>query len=138
MSILPSLIATAERVNKESSHQRALFCWAHDNSELYPELEWMFAVPNGGERQAVVGANLKAEGVKSGVPDILLPARRGPWIGLWIELKRVKTVSKRAGKASIEQNKWIIYFQSIGYGAIVCYGYEDAKKTILDYLNYKE
>ena len=136
MSILPSLIANAERTNKESSHQRALFCWAHDNLATYPELEWMFAVPNGGERPAPVAAAMVAEGAKDGVLDILLPVRRAAWIGLWIELKRPenKSLNHKAGATSKAQKKWLAYFQSIGYGAMVCYGWEHARDMIVQYL----
>lgn len=139
MSILPNLIEAAERLNKESSHQRVLFAWAAQSAvrEIYPELKWMFAVPNGGERPKPVASAMIAEGAKTGVLDILLPVRRGAWIGLWIELKRPSKGTKKAGITSKAQEDYIAYFKSIGYGVIVCYGWEHARDTIVAYLDYK-
>ena len=53
---------------------------------LAPEVVW-FHVPNGGKRDAVAGAKLKAMGALPGVPDLYLA-----WEGhtLWIELKAPK------------------------------------------------
>ena len=46
-----------------------------------------FAIPNGGKRNAREAGRLRAEGVKPGVSDLLLPLRRHGYAGLWIELK---------------------------------------------------
>ena len=42
----------------------------------------IFAIPNGGARNRIVGAKLKREGVQRGVPDLclMLPAGRIVWI----------------------------------------------------------
>lgn len=40
---------------------------------LYPVLEWIIHVPNGGKLPRGLAGKLKAMGVKKGVPDILLP-----------------------------------------------------------------
>ena len=58
-------------------------------SGKYPELELMYAIPNGGKRHIHTAVVLKQTGVKSGVPDIFLPVRRGKH-GLFIEMKRKK------------------------------------------------
>jgi len=57
---------------------------------LHPEARLMFAIPNGGHRNKVVAAKLKAEGVKPGVPDIFLPVPRANYHGMWIEMKTEK------------------------------------------------
>ena len=62
----------------------------------WPELRWLFAVPNGGWRAKRTAAAMKAEGAKPGVPDYLLPVARGGFSGLAIELKRSWT--NRAGR----------------------------------------
>lgn len=36
----------------------------------------LFAIPDGGRRDAVTGAHLKAEGVRAGVPDMFLAVPR--------------------------------------------------------------
>ena len=41
--------------------------------EPIPACRWLHAIPNGGNRSAVTGARLKAEGVKRGIPDLFLP-----------------------------------------------------------------
>lgn len=78
------------KANTEHAHQCALFCWAAmpAQRQKWPELRWMYAVPNGGGRTAVQGARLKAEGVKPGVSDICLPIARQGYHGFYLELKK--------------------------------------------------
>lgn len=89
----------------------------------------LYHVPNGGSRNRIEAARLKAQGVKSGVPDIVLPAARGEYHGLYIELKR-----QRGGRISEEQKKWIAGLTEQGYRAEVCEGWEAAAKVIIEYL----
>ena len=44
--------------------QAGLFKWAKLASAHHPELTLLFAIPNGGARDPITGAMLKAEGVK--------------------------------------------------------------------------
>ena len=90
------------RLDDESGHQEALFSWAAYRTGLMPELQYMYHVPNGGKRDKATAAVLKRQGVKAGVPDIMLPAARAGYHGLYIELKagetkRVVRVSAAAG-----------------------------------------
>ena len=126
------------RNGSEHSAQAALFCWSNlaDVKRQYPELELMFAIPNGGERNIIVAAKLRAEGVKSSIPDIFLPVPRGPWHGLFVEMKRAKSVGKSKGYATADQKKTIEALKEQGYGAAVCEGWEQARDMILQYLNY--
>ena len=55
-------------------------------------------VPNGGHRRKVVAASLRRQGVKPGVPDVLIFA---PILAA-IELKRVS-----GGSVSANQRKWL-------------------------------
>jgi hypothetical protein len=112
----------------EQSHQKALFCWAALNFNKYPQLKFMYHVPNGGFRNVREASNLKASGVRAGVPDIHLPARRGQYGGLFIELKIGK------GKASSEQEIWKNYLNLNGYYATVCHGWQEAVAVIENYL----
>ena len=93
--------------NTEHAHQCALFCWAAGQIEIYPCLRWMYAIPNGGDRNPIVAARLKAEGVKSGVSDICLPFARQGYHGFYIELKKPKVSEgdkkQAAGKESEAQ-----------------------------------
>lgn len=71
------------RLDDESGHQEALFSWAAYRTGLMPELQYMYHVPNGGKRDAATAVALKRQGVKAGVPDIMLPAARAGYHGLY-------------------------------------------------------
>jgi len=73
---------------QEHNEQVAVFAWARWAEAQYPELALLFAVPNGGARNKVTAARLKAEGVKRGVLDIWFPVARGGWR----RLRRWKTI----------------------------------------------
>lgn len=121
----------------EHGNQAAILCWANQNIKRYPELKWLAAIPNGGYRDKITAGKLKAEGVKSGIPDLLLLVRRGIYAALWIELKRPKTVKKRAGVASGKQDEWIEQARSQGHAACVCIGWLHAVAIIEEYLKWK-
>jgi len=113
----------------EQAHQKALFCWAALNLHLYPQLKYMYHIPNGGLRGKREAANLKASGVKSGVPDIHLPAKCGQYGGLYLELKKIK-----GGSVSPEQKDWIDFLTGQGYAAYVVKGWIEAKSCLEWYL----
>lgn len=118
------------KVPKESEEQAWLFEWAAYQVGKYPELELMHHVPNGGSRNKAEAAKLKAQGVKAGVPDIVLPVARGGYHGLYIELKRLQ-----GGKVSMEQEKWMAKLKGQGYCAKELLGWKAAAEYILWYLN---
>ncbi|MCL2775039.1 MAG: VRR-NUC domain-containing protein [Oscillospiraceae bacterium] len=130
----------------EHDDQVTLFRWAYYSTGKYPELKLLAAIPNGGKRDGRTGAILKAEGVKPGIPDIILPVARGGYHGLFIELKRAdlrpskeKIMSDyRKGGLSIYQSEWLNALRTQGYQAGPAYGFEDAKNIILDYLKGKK
>ena len=117
------------RLDDESGHQEALFSWAAYRTGLMPELQYMYHVPNGGKRDAATAVALKRQGVKAGVPDIMLPAARAGYHGLYIELKR-----QRGGRKSDHQSEWLDALSAQGYKAALCYGWEQAAGTIIEYL----
>lgn len=114
----------------EDAHQISLMAWANDpeTRREYPELEWLFHIPNGGSRHKVEAGKLKAMGVKPGVPDLFLPIPKRSWNGLFIELKNEK------GKSSKEQLKWIDGLIDYGYCTLVSIGFKKAKEDIVWYL----
>lgn len=117
------------RIPTESQIQAALFQWAVWNVGKWPDLALMFAIPNGGARDAVTGAILKREGVKKGVPDIFLPVARGPYHGLFIEMKAGKR-----GKVSAEQEMYLNRLAWNGYQAIVCRSVDAGIQAITKYM----
>lgn len=115
----------------EDNEQTILFRWAEFQSGKYPELRLMFHIPNGGKRDKREAARFKALGVKPGVPDIFLPAARGGYHGLFIEMKAP------GGHATKYQQEYIAALRDQGYKAEVCFGWEQASKVILDYMEEK-
>lgn len=55
----------------------------------------IFAVPNGGNRNPREAANLKAEGVLPGVPDLVVAEPRDIYHGCYIEMKKVGEQAKK-------------------------------------------
>lgn len=108
--------------------QAAFVRWARLASGHMPALEMLHAIPNGGARHAVTGAQLKAEGVRKGVPDLCLPVAVGPYHGLYIEMKI------RPNKPSPEQLWWMERLNRNGYKAVVCYELQEAIDITTDYL----
>jgi hypothetical protein len=126
--IHPSQIAKS---GSEASEQKALFAMCALNSGKYPQLRWLFHIPNGGSRDVREGANLKAQGVKPGVPDLALLLPKIDYHGLVIEMKR------KGGKVSPEQELWLANLSHNGYSVHVCYSWEQAWAVIENYLNGK-
>lgn len=119
----------ASPVPTESNEQQTLFEWARRMEGKWPELRMMYHIPNEGRRTARNGARLKAEGLKSGVPDICLPVPRGEHHGLYIELKRRKNA-----RVTTEQMEWIEGLVAQGYVAAICRGCDEAIEVITGYL----
>ena len=113
----------------EHDEQKALFSWLAVMEHKYPELAFVFAVPNSAKRNPKTAQYMKSEGMKAGVPDIVIPIPRGNYHGMFIELKR-----KQGGKASPEQLAWSVTLGNLGYYAIICYGWDEARSEIENYL----
>lgn len=114
----------------EHDHQVALFDWCDLMRWKHPELELLFAIPNGGHRNKATAARLKAEGVRAGVPDICLPVARKCFHSMFIELKRPKT-----GRVSETQSEWHVKLQAAGNLVEVCQGWEAASEVLKWYLS---
>lgn len=114
----------------ESQEQRVVFEVCETLMLKYPELEMLYHVPNGGRRDAVTGAKLKAEGVKPGVPDLVLPVARAGYHGLYIELKR-----QDGGTLSKAQRRWRELLTAQVYCSLVCNGANEALSALRRYLD---
>lgn len=119
----------ASPIPTESNEQQTLFAWARAMEGRWPELAMLYHIPNEGKRSARTGARMKAEGLRTGVPDICLPVARGGNHGLYIELKRRKN-----SRVSADQIRWIENLMAQGYAAAVCYGCDEAIEIIQNYL----
>lgn len=137
----PAKVITPEMLagDSESSQQKALFAWAALNVGTYPALKFMFAVPNGFFSDAAQKAKMKAEGLRSGVPDIFLPCafydrKEQYYAGCFIELKIEKYRNSRNGGCSEEQMDFIEFASDQGYYCRVCYNWIEAKDVLIAYL----
>lgn len=74
----------------------------------YPQYAYcMFAVPNGGYRNAKEGSILKAEGVMAGVSDLILLLPRQGYGSLCLEMKTqtgAQRVSQKMWQEEVEKN----------------------------------
>jgi hypothetical protein len=128
--LTPEQIAAA---GTESAHQKALFAFLAIQPD--PRLKLAFAIPNGGHRDKVTACNLRAAGVKGGVPDLFLPVGSRGYYGLWIELKKAIYRNRKNGGCSDEQVLWINNLRGQRYFVSVCYSWEEAKECLLWYVN---
>lgn len=107
--------------------------WSQLQSNLYPELDLLYAVPNGGARHKAVAGKLRAEGVKSGVPDLVLPTARGGYFGMYAEMKRVKGPGLQD-----QQPWWRDQLIEQGYHWVMFRGAGAAYKGFLEYLKLEK
>lgn len=126
------------RIRKESGHRKR-----HSDEEhqiqcscvlwfrlKYPALKnILFAIPNGGRRDAVTGAKLKEEGATAGVSDLILLKSNRYYGGLCIEMK------KPGGRQSAAQKAWQKDAEANGAKYVVCYSLDDFIREVSDYLN---
>lgn len=90
----------------------------------------LFAVPNGGRRDAVTGAKLKDEGVLAGVADLIFLKRNSRYCGLLIEMKKPK------GKQSESQKEWEQIINSLGeFKYVCCHSFDEFRDEVEDFLN---
>lgn len=149
------ILITPEQLAKsgtEHGEQTALFQWAALNIKEYPQLKWLYAVPNGfyaADSAKGYGSGqkgkMKAEGLRDGVPDVALPVPVFDWDdirlkyckyhGLYIEMKIEKRRNQKDGGCSEDQLEWLDYLNKAGYKAVVCYNWEEAVNVIEEYLN---
>lgn len=110
----------------EDAIQMALIAWLRlQHPEAWP---WAHHSANGGYRNPVTAARLKAMGVRRGFPDLTLWLPRGGFHGLAVELKVGRN------RATAEQIAWLDHMASTGWMAVCCIGFDAARQTIEDYL----
>jgi|SaaInlStandDraft_3_1057020.scaffolds.fasta_scaffold14153_3 hypothetical protein len=110
----------------EHLEQVKLIRWV--NLQADEKVKMIYAIPNGGHRSKSQGAKLKAEGVTAGIPDLHLPIPSKGYGSLYIEMKYGSNKLSKIQKDKIEM------LRNYGNLCMVCYSFEEAKKTILEYL----
>ncbi|MCC6454161.1 MAG: VRR-NUC domain-containing protein [Caldilineaceae bacterium] len=99
----------AKRQTPEHDLQVAVIAECDKRAATDPRWGLIFAIPNGGHRNPIVAAKLKAEGVRKGVLDLMIPVARHGYHGLFIELKA------EDNKPTQEQLDWIRSLRAQGY-----------------------
>lgn len=95
----------------------------------YPELYLLTAIPNAGAGASRgMAGRMKAMGVMPGYPDLHLPIARGPFLTLYVEMKRA------GGKSSAAQLAVQQMLRNEGHCVIQCVGVEEGAAVILGYL----
>ena len=89
----------------------------------------MFAVPNGGHRNIQTARLLKAEGVTSGVSDLLLLVPKRDYHGLCIEVKTP------IGRQSDNQKAWQHTIEAQGFKYEIVRSLDDFAELLRWYLN---
>ncbi|MDE1971419.1 MAG: VRR-NUC domain-containing protein [Patescibacteria group bacterium] len=84
--------------------------------------------PNGGKRSAREGQKFKDMGTQAGFPDFHVYVPRNGFHGLFIELKSKKGVVSACQKIVLAR------LESFGYKTAVCYGFDEAKLVLIDYM----
>lgn len=107
-----------KRSNEEAKIQRAVF--DHIRSRAADGV-FAFHVPNGGRRNLINGANLKAMGMTAGVPDVIA-VHKGQTFA--IELKA------KAGRPSEKQLETIARLNDAGAFTAICYSLDAALRVL--------
>lgn len=94
----------------------------------YPSMRHnLFAVPNGGRRDASTGRRLKDEGVLAGVSDLILLKSNQHYGALLIEIKTKKGTQRES------QKEWESKITADGYKYVVVRSLDDFIKEVDDY-----
>jgi hypothetical protein len=119
---------TQRRYSEEAAIQSEFFAKIRLFFPTIPD-KLLFAVPNGGSRNKLEAANLKRQGVKSGVADVILLMPGSGYASLLIEFKT------KTGRQSPEQLEFQRQAEKAGNKYVVVRSVVDAIMAISEYLN---
>jgi len=92
----------------------------------------LFAIPNGGFRGKATAGKLKAEGVVSGVADLILLYPANQYHGLCIEMKNEK------GMQSARQKEWAKAVRENGYAYVVIRSFDAFQELVNRYIDQRQ
>lgn len=119
-----------DELTSEHQHQvRVVAWWDKIGSRQFGLPTYaLFAVPNAAKRSPQLGAYMKAEGLRAGIPDLILAVPRQGKPGMLLELKRE---DGRLSESQIDVQAWLILQ---GYEVKTCKGADLAIYEITRYL----
>ena len=112
----------------EHEIQKAIIRHCRTMALAHEQYKYLFAVPNGGQRDVRVAKKLKAEGVLAGVSDLVIPWPTKEYNGAFIEVKT------ESGRPSDNQLAFIAEMSRRGYYTAIVYGLKQAIETFDEYL----
>lgn len=86
-------------------------------------------LPGGAKTRGRYMNFLKAQGLKTGVSDIVIALPRGPYHGAYMELKRDEHSTIRK-----DQLDWVALMKRVGYCADIVIGFNKAREFAQTYL----
>jgi len=120
-------IQVIKSTRKETEIQTEFF----DKVKLFfPKLpdKLIFAVPNGGSRNPIEARNLKLQGVKSGVSDVIILIPKQGFASLCLEFKT------QTGKQSDEQKEFQLQAEACGSKYVIVRSVASAIEVTKEYL----
>ena len=114
--------------NKEHKEQVRFFQMVKLKFPNLYESKLIFAVPNAAKRSKSLAAMMKAEGMQSGISDIICLLPSICYHGLCIEMKI------KPNKPTPEQRKFLESAGEQGYKTAICYSADDAFEVLEKYL----
>lgn len=120
------------KCNLEDTDLISLVAWFDYNYPQYKHL--LVHVANESMMPAQGRVKAKKKGIKRGFPDLMLLIKNSEYSGLMLELKRK---DKTKSSSTKEQNEYNVELESEGFCTTFCYGFDEAKKCLIEYLHIK-
>ncbi len=111
----------------EHGEQSAVIDWANHHLGTWPELRWLYAIPNW-RVKAGHRILMAEEGVKKGVLDLCLPVARGGYFGWYCEMKI------KPNKPTTHQLSFLAFALEEGYQAKIAYSADEVIQDLEEYL----
>lgn len=131
---------SAPRIDREGNEQKVLIRWLKGEQRRGKQVGMLledvtYHVPNGGKRNKKTAADLKAQGVRAGVSDLVIASARGGWHGLYIEFK---AAPPHDAAFADSQREWLARMEARGYLAVLAKGVDEAKAVLVAYASWPE
>ena len=115
--------------SRDEEHRLQAACVRWFRAKYPKHRHLLFAVPNGGRRDAVTGSRLKDEGVTAGVADLILLLPSRFYGSLCIEMKT------RSGRQQDTQRQWQQAVEQAGNKYVLCRSLDDFMHAVTNYMN---